>query len=106
MAYEKETAFEKLEKETVRLGSGADGRMTAFANGEKETFRSGSVVPGTILKHARDADEAMKAFEGDDGAPIVLDEATNKRLLRTIDWNILPVRKPLQNPLWPLLIPL
>lgn len=47
--------------------------------------------PAEVLKHANDADEAMKAFEGHDGEVLVMDEATNKRLLRKIDMNILPV---------------
>ena len=47
--------------------------------------------PVEVLKHSYDADEAMKAFEGADGEAIVLDEATNKRLLRKIDLNIMPL---------------
>lgn len=42
------------------------------------------------LKHTHDADEALKVFEGQD--VIELDEATNKRLLRKIDANIMPVQ--------------
>ena len=48
-------------------------------------------VPENILKHSRDADEAMKAFLGHEGQVFEIDEATNKRILRRIDWNILPV---------------
>lgn len=44
-----------------------------------------------ILKHSRDADEAMKAFEGSNGEIIHIDEATNKRLLRKIDLHIMPL---------------
>lgn len=47
--------------------------------------------PVQVIEHATDADEAMKVFEGHDGGSLVLDEATNKRLLRKIDLNILPV---------------
>jgi len=45
----------------------------------------------TVLKHANkeDADEALQAFEN--GEVIVIDEATNRRLLRKIDWNIMPI---------------
>ena len=46
--------------------------------------------PEKILKHAGDADEAMKAFAGYDGEVLVLDEATNRRLLRKIDLNLMP----------------
>ena len=47
--------------------------------------------PAIVFQHANDADEAMKAFEGHDGESLVLDESTNRRLLRKIDQNILPV---------------
>ncbi|KAK5705481.1 Allantoate permease [Elasticomyces elasticus] len=55
-----------------------------------DAIRSGS-VPEAILKHSHDADEAMKAFEGHAGQIIHIDEATNKRLLRRIDWNLIPI---------------
>lgn len=55
-----------------------------------DAIRSGSVSKD-ILKHSQDADEAMKAFAGHQGQVIELDEATNKRLLRKIDWNLMPV---------------
>lgn len=48
-------------------------------------------VDATILKHAHDADEAMKAFEGTEGQVITIDEATNRRLLRIIDWHMMPL---------------
>ncbi|KAJ5233001.1 hypothetical protein N7468_005957 [Penicillium chermesinum] len=44
-----------------------------------------------IEKHAHDADEAMKALESAHGESIELDEATNRRLLRTIDWHLMPI---------------
>lgn len=47
--------------------------------------------PSKVLKHSHDADEAMKAFEGHDGEVLIMDEATNKRLLRKIDFNIMPL---------------
>lgn len=53
--------------------------------------------PAEVLKHANDADEAMKAFESHGGELLALDEATNKRLLRKIDTNILPVCKANEN---------
>ncbi|KAK4992853.1 Allantoate permease [Elasticomyces elasticus] len=55
-----------------------------------EAIRRGS-VPDEILKHSHDADEAMKAFADNQGQVIELDEATNKRLLRRIDWNLMPI---------------
>lgn len=56
-----------------------------------DAVRNGS-VDKTILQHAGDADEALKAFMSHPGQVIELDEATNKRLLRKIDWNLMPVR--------------
>lgn len=48
-----------------------------------------------ILKHGLDADEALKAFaEFGDGESLVLDDATNKRLLRRIDLFLMPVSPP------------
>lgn len=58
-----------------------------------DAIRNGS-VDKTILQHAADADEALKAFMSHPGEVIELDEATNKRLLRKIDWNLMPVRIP------------
>lgn len=59
---------------------------------ENGAIRSGSGPPERVLKHANDADEAMKAFEGHEGEVLVLDGATNRRLLSKIDRNIMPVR--------------
>ncbi|KAJ5902703.1 Major facilitator superfamily domain general substrate transporter [Penicillium taxi] len=44
-----------------------------------------------IEKHAHDVDEAMNAFENINGETIELDESTNRRLLRTIDWHMMPI---------------
>ena len=81
MAEEKVIEYPHEEKETVT--------PTEIENG---TVRSGSGPPERVLKHAHDADEAMKAFEGHEGEVLVLDGATNKRLLSRIDRNIMPVR--------------
>lgn len=80
MAREKVVEYPPEEKETVT--------PTEIENG---AIRSGSGAPERVLKHANDADEAMKAFEGHEGEMLVLDGATNKRLLSQIDWNIMPV---------------
>lgn len=55
-----------------------------------EAIKSGH-VPEEVLKHSHDADEALKAFAGLEGQVLELDEATNKRILRRIDWNMIPV---------------
>ena len=48
-------------------------------------------APEDLLKHSHDADEALKAIQGHDGEPVILDEATNRRILRRIDWNLIPI---------------
>ncbi|KAF2102184.1 membrane transporter [Rhizodiscina lignyota] len=58
---------------------------------EKGASRNASVVAETILKHSHDADAALKAFAEHQGQVIEIDEATNRRLLRTIDWHLMPV---------------
>ncbi|TKA72236.1 hypothetical protein B0A49_05984 [Cryomyces minteri] len=55
-----------------------------------EAMRKGDVLE-ELLKHSHDADEAMKAFASHQGTIIEIDEATNKRLLRKIDWNLMPI---------------
>lgn len=44
-----------------------------------------------IFHHKIDADEALQAFAGHEGEYVEIDEATNRRLLRKIDLNIMPV---------------
>ena len=51
----------------------------------------GKHVDPRLEKHAHDADEAMKALEELHGEAIELDEATNRRLLKTIDWHMMPI---------------
>jgi len=53
--------------------------------------RQMSVDNGKLMEHSHDADEAMKAFADSHGVSLEIDEATNKRLLRKIDWNLLPI---------------
>lgn len=53
---------------------------------EKRTSVSAAQAAKKILDHSNDADEAMKAFAS--GEAIEIDEATNKRLLRIIDWHL------------------
>ncbi|KAJ5151108.1 transporter [Penicillium canariense] len=48
-------------------------------------------VDPTLEKHAHDADDALKAFDELHGETIELDEATNHRLLRIIDWHMMPI---------------
>ena len=78
----------------IRTCSMADEKLPSYSDLLQTPFdknKGPPTPPAQVLKHATDADEAMKAFEGHDGELLVLDEATNRRLLRKIDLNILPV---------------
>jgi MFS transporter, ACS family, allantoate permease len=59
----------------------------------KETIGNGDVGDIVILKHANpnDADEAMKAFVGQEGEMVVMTPEMERALLRKIDWNLMPV---------------
>ncbi|KAK3076486.1 hypothetical protein LTS18_012874, partial [Coniosporium uncinatum] len=57
----------------------------------EDAIRNGSVAPEQILKHSHDADAALAAFQNYKGQVLEIDEATNKRLLRKIDWNLMPL---------------
>jgi hypothetical protein len=55
-------------------------------------IKNDKVPASQILKHTIDADVALEAFASyRDGAIIEIDEETNRRLLRKIDWNLMPV---------------
>lgn len=64
-------------------------QRTTFGDGEVQEIR---------FKHAdpNDGDEALKAFVGHDGESFVMTPEMEKKLLRKIDWHIMPVR-PLQS---------
>ncbi|KAJ5818573.1 hypothetical protein N7474_004164 [Penicillium riverlandense] len=72
--------------ELASTGAAAD-QVTPEA--DIETAKA--IAPEEVRKYSRDDDEAMKAMADYDGPPLVLDAETNKRLLRTIDWHMLPV---------------
>lgn len=50
-------------------------------------------VGNVVLKHAdrNDADEALKVLEGENGEVIELTPEDERKLLRKIDWNIMPM---------------
>lgn len=76
----------------------ADEKLASYPDVEQAPVDDkDGAPPADILKHANDADEAMKAFEGHNGEVLVLDEATNSRLLRKVDMNILPVGRVKEN---------
>ncbi|KAL1633450.1 Allantoate permease [Neofusicoccum ribis] len=61
----------------------------------EDAIGSGSMTAGgvteKILEHSHDADAAMKAFASYQGQVLEIDEATNARLLRKIDWHLMPL---------------
>lgn len=58
---------------------------------ETDMRRDSAVIEkGKLFKHDIDADEGMKAMAGS-SENIIIDEETNRRLLRKIDWNLMPV---------------
>jgi len=60
----------------------------------KATLGNGEVLD-EMFKHAdpNDGDEALKAFEGHEGENIVITPEMEKKLLRKIDLNLMPVYK-------------
>lgn len=81
---------EKYPPTSERFPSDAEKQDPDFVR-EARNASNASEAAARVLKHANDADEAMKAFVGREGEVIHIDEATNKRLLRIIDWNLMPL---------------
>jgi ACS family allantoate permease-like MFS transporter len=76
-----------MEEKLVQQPGDSGHRPPSPANLEEK--RRVSVAAEKILKHSHDADEAMKAFKS--GEIIEIDQATNKRLLKIIDRNLIPL---------------
>ena len=57
----------------------------------EKTDEARVITDGDIQKYSEQDDDAMKAFAEYEGPPLVLDEATNKRLFRKIDWHLMPI---------------
>jgi ACS family allantoate permease-like MFS transporter len=55
----------------------------------EQTPTLGVAEKGEVIQ--LDADEALNAVAGLDTAALRLDEETERRLLRKIDWNLMPV---------------
>ena len=79
------------EKESGTYASAGLDEKRAPSPVDIDEARRSSHVPEAIVKHSHDADEALKAFSGLEGDVIEIDEATNKRLIRRIDWNLMPL---------------
>lgn len=82
--------------EKIHDGS-SDDPEKATELSHQPTYGDGE-VKDTRFKHAdpNDGDEALKAFAGHDGETIILTPEMEKKLLRKIDLNLMPVRFGLQ----------
>lgn len=76
---------EKLPMDSEKADGAELGRLPTVHDGATSNI---------ILKHAdqNDGDEALKAFMGHEGEVIVMTPEMEKKLLRKIDWNLMPVR--------------
>lgn len=79
-----------MEKERDNPGYDAED-ASSHEKPSEGTVRKSSMVPDAILKHSHDEDEAMKAFAESAGVSLEIDEGTNKRLRRLIDWHLIPI---------------
>ena len=56
-----------------------------------ESLDAPVVTADEVKTYSKADDAAMKAMADYDGPPLVLDDETSKRLLRKIDWHIMPI---------------
>lgn len=77
------------DKQIVDVENGSNRTPSPVDPEKRASLPTASKAAQKVLAHSHDADEAMKAFES--GEIIEIDEATNKRLLRTIDLHMLPL---------------
>ncbi|KAJ5720697.1 uncharacterized protein N7483_008631 [Penicillium malachiteum] len=70
----------------------SEGDMSAKADTSPIELEKGKFVnSGEILKYSEEDDEALQAIANYNGPPLILDGKTNRRLLRTIDWHLMPI---------------
>lgn len=77
------------DKHQVDVEDGSHRTPSPVDPEKRHSLPSASKAAQQVLAHSHDADEAMKAFEA--GEVLEIDEATNRRLLRIIDWHMLPL---------------
>lgn len=68
----------------------AEEEKTVGLSSAVDVAKAKNVDPA-LEKHAHDADEAMRAFDELQGDTIELDDHTSRRLLRSIDWHMMPI---------------
>lgn len=78
---------EKPEEHTEQVSSVSQTSKEERVGVEVEDAEKGQEKSQKVVSH--DADEAMKAFA--EGGPIELTAEDNKRLLKIIDWHLMPM---------------
>ncbi|EHY59653.1 Allantoate permease [Exophiala dermatitidis] len=80
----------ETDEKSVPIQTLPGGRAVSPVNleGQRASISSTKAAQ-KIIAHSNDADEAMKAFAS--GEVLEINEATNKRLLRIIDWHLMPL---------------
>lgn len=87
-----ETGTEKMPAKPISAdGSGDLEKYDLSVPAQVTSIDNGAVTQETSTHTIGDDDEAMKAMAAYGGQPIHIDEATNRRLLRTIDWHLMPI---------------
>ena len=81
----------------VLSGGLKDHSMTTIQEVQQESKRDTDTASvhstGPKMTPPKGADEALKIILGGDGPNTELDGAAGKRLLRTIDWHLMPVSR-------------
>lgn len=90
MPSNRETAEEMADMEKIHDASSDDPEKRIDASPKATSFEDIETKDVTFI-HAdpSDGDEALKAFEGQE--VIVMTEEMERKLLRKIDWNLMPV---------------
>lgn len=78
------------------MGKSTEAAAPPHVNPEKTSSASATedkVGNIRVLKHAdrNDADEALKVLEGENGEVVELTSEDERKLLRKIDWNLMPL---------------
>lgn len=79
-----------IDEKKSSLSGAPDASVEILPGVTKHDVEHGHVAE-KILEHSHDADAALKAFASYEGSVIEIDKETNKRLLRKIDWHLMPV---------------
>jgi len=87
-----------MDSQIEKAPAAESARKPSIVSGTMQNADPEAVVSEKILKHSKDGDEALKALALEGGERLVLDKETERRLLRKIDFNLLPVYLPAMAP--------